>query len=74
MTTKTNTTNAEGHTPLPLARFHNPALAASFAARTIKASRIFMGSIDDDGENGEFWVVTMAEGERLLAAGYEELR
>ena len=47
--------------------FQNLATAESFSARTLKASRMFMGDFPD------YWVVTMAEGERLLAEGYEEL-
>lgn len=50
-----------------LGRFQNLDLAKSFSARTLKASRIFLGDCP------EYWVVTMAEGERLLAEGYEEL-
>jgi len=54
-----------------LGRFQNLKLAKSFSARTHpgthKASRIFLGDCP------EYWVVTMAEGERLLAEGYEEL-
>ena len=50
-----------------LGRFQNLALAERFSARTLKASRIFLGDCP------EYWVVTMAEGERLLAEGYEEL-
>ena len=65
----TKTTN-----PHLLGRISSPALATSFAARALKASRIFLGHIKDDGQDGEYWVVTIAEGEHLLAAGYTELR
>lgn len=43
MTRKTNTQNATGTNHHILGRFSSPALAASYSARTLKASRQFMG-------------------------------
>jgi hypothetical protein len=45
--------------------FHSQALAESFSGRTIKPSAIILG--DDQ----KYWVVTLAEAQRLVAAGYE---
>lgn len=54
-----------------VAKFNTPRNANGFINRafetTGKSLRIFMG--DDE----TFWIVTMADGERLLAAGYEEM-
>lgn len=68
MTHKTTfeTQDATNIPPHILGRISSPALAVSFAARVPQACRFFMG--DDE----LIWVVTMAEAERLLAAGYEE--
>ncbi len=55
----------------PIARFNTPRNAESFVNQAFKTTgktlRIFMG--DDE----TFWVVTMADGERLLKGGLEEL-
>ena len=48
-----------------LAKFNSLSLARSFSNRTKKASAIILG------DDGKFWVVTLAEMERLLAQGYE---
>ncbi len=48
-------------------KFKNEKNARSFANRTKKAHRIFLG------DDGKYWVVTMAQGEKLLAQGYEEI-
>ena len=45
--------------------------ARSYAARCIKSHRIVLGDIDDDGEDGKYWVVLPADAERLQRAGYE---
>jgi hypothetical protein len=39
--------------------------ALKFAHRTVKASAVILG------DNQKFWVVSLAEMEKLLAAGYE---
>lgn len=53
-----------------IAKFNTPRNANEFLSNafrtTGKSLRIFMG------DDRLFWVVTMAEGERLLNAGYEE--
>lgn len=49
----------------PAARFHSEPLAWSFCDRCIKAHMVILG------DASLFWVVTMAEAERLMKAGYE---
>ena len=46
-------------------RFSAPGLASAFAGRCVKAMTVLLG--DDE----RWWVVTMADSERLLRAGYE---
>jgi hypothetical protein len=46
-------------------KFSTYALADSFRNRCIKMMLIVLG------DDGKFWVVTPAEGERLIANGYE---
>jgi hypothetical protein len=46
-------------------RFRNQGLADSFADHATKTLMVIMG--DDE----RFWVVTMADGERLIRGGYE---
>ena len=53
------------------AEFRSLDLARSYAARCTKSHWVVQGDIDDDGENGRFWVVLPADGARLEAAGYE---
>jgi hypothetical protein len=48
-----------------LGQFNSIHLARCFAARTTKMSAIILGN------DGRYWVVTLAEMDRLLAAGYE---
>lgn len=48
-----------------MSKFRCYANAKSFSERTIKASAIILG------DDGLYWVVTLAEMERLLRAGYE---
>lgn len=48
-----------------LGKFRNLSLAKSFSEKTLQISAIILG--DDDG----FWVVTLAQMDRLLKAGYE---
>jgi hypothetical protein len=50
-----------------IATFNTPAAAKSFIRNARKSYRLFLG--DDE----LIWVVTMAEGERLLKQGYEEI-
>ena len=45
--------------------FSSLSLAESFSNRTCKATAVVLG------DNGRFWVVTLAHMERLLRAGYE---
>lgn len=49
----------------PAARFHSESLAWSFHDRCLKAHMVILG------DAAEYWVVTMAEAERLMKAGYE---
>ncbi len=46
-------------------RFQRSDLAFSLADRAIKSMMVLLG--DDE----RYWVVTMADGERLIRAGYE---
>lgn len=48
-----------------MSKFKFYANARSFSNRTIKASAIILG------DDGLYWVVTLAEMERLLKTGYE---
>lgn len=48
-----------------LGKFNNEQTAQNFSHRTIKASAIILG------DDGKYWVVTLAQMERLLKAGYE---
>jgi hypothetical protein len=48
-----------------LGRFWVLGLARAFSNRTAMASAVVLG------DDGRFWVVTLAEMERLLRAGYE---
>lgn len=49
-------------------KFSNPAAARDFAYRCIKAHRLFLG------DDNKVWVVCMADGEKLLRGGYEEIK
>ena len=42
--------------------------ARSYAARCIKLHMVVQGDIDEDGENGRFWVVLPADAQRLERA------
>lgn len=46
-------------------KFTTEQTARNFSARTIKASAIILG------DDNKFWVVTLAQMERLIAAGFE---
>lgn len=48
-----------------LGKFTSQKLAQSFSNRTIKANAIILG------DDGKFWVVTLAEMVKLIEAGYE---
>lgn len=48
-----------------MSKFTNYATAQSFSSRTIKASAVMLG------DDGKFWVVTLAQMEKLLKQGYE---
>jgi hypothetical protein len=48
-------------------KFSRQQIAQDFADRAAKAMMIILG--DDQ----KFWVVTMAEGERLIRSGYETI-
>jgi hypothetical protein len=52
-----------------IAVFRNPELANSYANRCVKPHWVVLG--DNDGETGEYWVVTPADAQRLERAGYE---
>lgn len=52
-----------------IAVFRNPDLASLYADRCVKPHWIVLG--DNDGEQGEYWVVTPADAQRLERAGYE---
>lgn len=50
--------------------FHDYELAALYASHCVKTHWIVLG--DHDGEEeGEYWVVTPADAQRLERAGYE---
>jgi len=53
------------------AEFTSLANARAYAARCIKMHMVVQGDIDENGENGRFWVVLPADAERLARAGYE---
>jgi hypothetical protein len=53
------------------AEFRSLDLARFYAERCTKAHWVVQGDLDDDGENGRFWVVLPADAARLEAAGYE---
>ena len=55
------------------AEFTSLANARAYAARCIKLHLVVQGDIDEDGENGRFWVVLPADAQRLETAGYEIL-
>jgi hypothetical protein len=48
-------------------RFIRMDLAVSFAARAVKGMMVIMG------DDARYWVVSMADGERLIRMGYEAL-
>ena len=48
-----------------LGKFNSEKLAKSFSNRTIKMSMIILG------DDGKYWVVTMAQGARLERQGYQ---
>jgi hypothetical protein len=48
-------------------KFNTLRYAESFAARCHKAHMIIMG------DDMRFWVVTLAQGEKLIRAGYEAI-
>lgn len=48
-----------------MSKFTSLALAKSYASHTVKASAVMLG------DDGLFWVVTLATMERLLRAGFE---
>ena len=50
-----------------IAKFNSQATAESFSYRCFKATAIVLG------DDGKFWVVTLAVMVRLQAAGYEVL-
>ena len=50
-----------------LGKFSKETLARSFSNRTIKMSMIILG------DDGKYWVTTMAQGSRLIKAGYEAI-
>jgi hypothetical protein len=52
-----------------IAVFQDIGLAESYVTRCVKPHWIVLG--DNDGEIGEFWVVTPADAQRLERAGYE---
>jgi len=76
-TTRTTTTSGIPSHLVDLVKRHSFAefrsldLARSYAARCTKSHWLIQGDIDDDGENGRFWVVLPADAARLEAAGYE---
>lgn len=51
--------------------FRDPRNAFSFADGCCKPHCMVLGDIDEDGENGQFWVVLPADAQRLVRAGYE---
>ncbi len=51
-----------------LGKFNSESLAQSFSNRTIKMSVIVLG------DDGKFWVVTMAHSIRLFKAGYQVIK
>ena len=55
------------------AEFTSLANARAYAARCIKLHLVVQGDIDENGENGVWWVVLPADAERLEHAGYEIL-
>jgi hypothetical protein len=59
------TIRKEGSKREVMNKFASLSNARTFSTRTIKASAIIMG------DDGLFWVVTLAQMERLLKAGYE---
>jgi hypothetical protein len=52
-----------------IAVFRNLELANFHADHCVKPHWIVLG--DNDGESGEYWVVTPADAQRLERAGYE---
>lgn len=50
--------------------FRDYELAASYASRCVKTHWIVLGDNDGEGE-GEYWVVTPADAQRLERVGYE---
>lgn len=46
-------------------KFSNMQTAINFASRCEKMMMVIMG------DDGKYWVVTMAQGEKLISQGYE---
>jgi hypothetical protein len=53
------------------AEFRDLSLARHYAASCTKSHWVVLGDIDDDGENGRYWVVLPADAARLERAGYQ---
>lgn len=56
-----------------IAAFRNLDNAHSYVGHCVKPHWIVLGDHDEDGENGQYWVVTPADAQRLERAGYEIL-
>lgn len=49
-------------------KFNTPAMAASYAARSLKPKMVFLG------DDGLVWVVCPSDGSRLERAGYVNIK
>ncbi|HEY3874909.1 MAG TPA: hypothetical protein VGM92_05500 [Candidatus Kapabacteria bacterium] len=70
-----STLKAQGIVQGTVSSFRSFALARSSAYHHVKPARIIMGDCTtDDCSSGWYWVVSPADAERLVQAGYELIR
>jgi len=60
--------NRKKHRRLKMDQFIKETSARGYSSRTVKASAIVLG------DNGKYWVVTLAKMEQLLKEGFEVIK